>query len=77
EVRDSILLEDIPPDQAIRVITKNPADILKLPHKGAIEAGRDADLVMLDPDDYQIDTVIALGRTMVEGGQAIVKGTFE
>lgn len=77
EVRDSILLEDIPLDQAIRVITKNPADILKLPHKGAIEAGRDADLVMLDPDDYQIDTVIALGRTMVEGGQAIVKGTFE
>ncbi|MGD6844269.1 beta-aspartyl-peptidase [Bacillus infantis] len=77
EVRDSILLEDIPLDQAIRVITKNPADILKLPHKGSIEAGRDADLVILYPDNYQIDIVIAMGRTMVEGGKAIVKGTFE
>jgi len=68
--------EDIPLETAIRVITENPAAILKLRTKGRIEVGRDADLVLLDRS-FRIDTVIALGKVMVENGEAIVKGTFE
>jgi beta-aspartyl-dipeptidase (metallo-type) len=77
EVRDSILEEGIPVETAIQVITSSPANILKLEQKGYIEEGKDADLVFLTKKDYQIDTVIALGKVMVENGEAVVKGTFE
>lgn len=77
EVRDSIQKEQVPMELALRVITQNPAEILKLKQKGMIEAGRDADLVLLRKDDLAIDTVLALGQVMVEKGEAIVKGTFE
>ncbi|TDL31321.1 beta-aspartyl-peptidase [Jeotgalibacillus sp. S-D1] len=77
EVRDAIVEEGVDIEDAIRVITKNPAAILKLNQKGVIEEGKDADLVLLHKDTYEIDTVIALGQVMVKNGEAVVKGTFE
>ncbi|KKK38640.1 isoaspartyl dipeptidase [Mesobacillus campisalis] len=75
-VKEAILEESIPLETAIRVITQNPAAILKLKQKGVIEEGKDADIVLLDRD-YEVDTVFAMGQLMVEGKRAIVKGTFE
>jgi beta-aspartyl-dipeptidase (metallo-type) len=77
EVRDAIQQEGVSISKALRVITQNPAAILKLHQKGRIEAGKDADLVLLNKDDLTIKTVIALGKLMVEDGVAVVKGTFE
>jgi beta-aspartyl-dipeptidase (metallo-type) len=77
EVKDAIINENISLEMAIRVITENPAQILKLKQKGRISEGKDADLVFLNKSDYEIDTVIAMGQVMVENKQAIVKGTFE
>lgn len=77
EVRDAVLDEGIPLEFAIRVITQNPAAILKLKQKGKVSVGKDADLVILNKTDLQIDTVMALGNVMVEGGKAVIKGTFE
>jgi beta-aspartyl-dipeptidase (metallo-type) len=77
EVRDAIQQEGVSISKALRVITQNPAAILKLHQKGRIVAGKDADLVLLNKDDLTIKTVIALGKLMVEDGVAVVKGTFE
>lgn len=77
EVRDAIQQEGVSVSKALRVITQNPAAILKLHQKGRIETGKDADLVLLNKDDLTIKTVIALGKLMVEDGVAVVKGTFE
>ncbi|WP_409294839.1 beta-aspartyl-peptidase [Peribacillus sp. SCS-26] len=77
EVRDAVLDEGIALETAIKVITENPAAILKLKKKGRIEKGRDADLVILEKGSLEIDLVAALGRIMVREGKAIVKGTFE
>jgi beta-aspartyl-dipeptidase (metallo-type) len=77
EVRDAIIEEQVEIEKALRVITANPAKILKLKNKGNIEEGRDADFVLLDKETIEIDTVIALGQVMIEGGNIIVKGTFE
>lgn len=77
EVRDAIIIEDIGMHDAIRVITSNPADILKLSTKGYIEEGRDGDLVILDKDDFNINTVIAMGRIMIKDKGVVVKGAFE
>ncbi|MBT2685407.1 beta-aspartyl-peptidase [Bacillus sp. ISL-37] len=75
-VKDAVLNEGIPLETAIRVITANPAAILKLKQKGRIEAGHDADIVLLD-DNFDIDTVIAMGKVMVENRVLLVSGTFE
>ncbi|HEY4552674.1 MAG TPA: beta-aspartyl-peptidase [Bacillaceae bacterium] len=77
EVRDAILKEGIPAGVALKVITENPAAILKLEQKGQVAEGKDADLVLLDAKTLEIDTVIAMGRVMVENGRTVVKGTFE
>ena len=77
EVRDSILLEKVDITQALRPATINPADLLKLDRKGRIAPGKDADLVLVDENLLQIDTVIAMGQIMVQGGAPMKKGTFE
>lgn len=77
EVKDAILKENVTIEDALRVITQNPATILKLYRKGMIEEGKDADIVLLNKTTLEIETVIALGKVMVENGQAVIKGTFE
>ncbi|TCN28004.1 beta-aspartyl-dipeptidase (metallo-type) [Mesobacillus foraminis] len=77
EVRDSVLDEKIPLEVALRVITQNPAAILKLKNKGSIEPGKDADFVFLNKDTLEVDTVFAMGKMMTQNGKAVVKGTFE
>ncbi|WP_129688907.1 beta-aspartyl-peptidase [Gottfriedia acidiceleris] len=77
EVREAVIDEGIPLEIAVQVITSNPAQVLKLTHKGNIKPGNDADIVLLNQETLEIETVFALGRKMVENGTPIVKGTFE
>lgn len=77
EVKYAIEKNNVPIDKAIRVITSNVAEILKLKDKGTIEVGKDADLVMVCKDSLDIDMVFAKGKKMVENKEAIIKGTFE
>ena len=76
EVRECVSKAGIPLEIAIKAITSNPARVLKLANKGHIAEGMDADLCILK-DDLAIDTVIAMGRVMVQDGEPIVKGAFE
>jgi dihydropyrimidinase len=39
------------PERAVDLLSTTPARLFGLPTKGAIEVGRDADLVLLDPDE--------------------------
>lgn len=77
EVRDAILKEKVDITQALRPVTTNPANLLKLENKGGIAPGKDADLVLVNQDTLQVDTVIAMGQLMVQGGAPVKKGTFE
>lgn len=77
EVRDAILKENIKVEDALRVITSNPAAALKLKNKGRISKGMDADLVILDAETLEIITVIAKGVVMIENKEIKVYGTFE
>ncbi|AOR22451.1 beta-aspartyl-peptidase [Clostridium taeniosporum] len=77
QVKESIKKYNTPIETAIKVITSNVADILKLYNKGRILAGKDADLVIVDEDSLDIDIVISNGIKMVEDGECIIRGTFE
>ena len=77
EVREAILQNEIPIEQALQVITSNPAAVLKLTSKGKIEAEKDADINLLDQETLTIDTVIAKGQVMMKNGTLLRKGTFE
>lgn len=77
EMRDAVLKDGVDLPKALKAVTSNPAALLKLPHKGRVAEGADADLVLADEKTLAIDLVMAKGVIMVSDGQALVKGTFE
>lgn len=48
EIKEAVLEDGLPLETAIKVATSNPATILKLPGKGFIKEGFDADILLLD-----------------------------
>lgn len=76
ELRDAVIVENIPLETALKVLTSNPAKILKLKQKGRIETGMDADILLLD-GELNIHSVFALGTRVVENGKLLKKGTYE
>jgi beta-aspartyl-dipeptidase (metallo-type) len=76
-VRAAVQQEGVALETALRVITSNPARILKLKAKGRLAPGLDADLVLLDPKDLYVRTVIARGRPLMKSGKLLAKGMFE
>ena len=76
-VRQAVQEEGIALETALRVITANPARILKLKAKGRLAPGLDADVVLLDPRDLEVRTVIAKGQLLMKAGKLLTKGMFE
>ena len=62
--------------QALPAFTSNPARLLRLPGKGRIEVGADADLVALEAGGTANDVLIA-GVVHVRAGEVQRRGIFE
>ncbi|AQS02853.1 beta-aspartyl-peptidase [Clostridium beijerinckii] len=77
EIKYAITEQNVPIEDAIKVVTSNVAAIMKLANKGAIESAKDADLVIVDEKSLDIEMVFANGKKMMENGEVIVKGFFE
>lgn len=75
ELMDAVHQEGVPMETALKVLTSNPADILKLNQKGRIAVGKDADLVFID--DQRIYHVMAMGKFMMKDASVLKKGTYE
>lgn len=76
ELRDAVFEEKLPLETALKVLTSNPARILKLKKKGNIVKGMDADVLLLSKD-LRINAVFALGQQVLENGVLLKKGTYE
>jgi beta-aspartyl-dipeptidase (metallo-type) len=63
-------------ERVLPAFTSNVAELWRLPRKGRLAAGGDADLVVLDERGRASD-VMARGRWHVRGGVAVLRGTFE
>jgi beta-aspartyl-dipeptidase (metallo-type) len=75
ELSDAVNQEKVPMETALKVLTSNPADILKLENKGRIAPGKDADLVLLNKGE--IYHVMAMGKFMMKAGKIVKKGRYE
>jgi beta-aspartyl-dipeptidase (metallo-type) len=62
-------------EEAIRLFSTNPASFYKLPHKGEIRSGMEADLLLLDRE-FNLTDSYARGCRIMERGTPVVKGTF-
>jgi beta-aspartyl-dipeptidase (metallo-type) len=76
ETLRDLLHGGLPLEDALPAFTSNPARLLRLPGKGTIETGADADFVALDATGGA-DTVIIRGIVHVQGGTPVRRGTFE
>ena len=76
ELRDTVKTENLPLEVALQTVTSNVAGVLKLPAKGHVEVGKDADLVLIDPE-FRILHLCAMGALMIRDGQLLRKGYYE
>lgn len=77
EVKRAIKEQNVPIEIAVKVITSNVADLLRLGNKGRIISRKDADFVLVDKEDLSITDVYAKGEALIEEGRIIKKGIFE
>jgi beta-aspartyl-dipeptidase (metallo-type) len=75
EMLDIVNQEGLPLETALKVITSNPARILKLSHKGKLFAGADADIIAID--NGKIVHVLARGQWMMKENTLLKKGSYE
>ena len=76
-VKGLVNYEKLPLEEAITLATCNPAKALGLEgKKGCLTPGADADILLLD-EQLNIDTTIALGRVLLQGGKMQVFCNFE
>lgn len=67
----------IPMEKALRVVSTNVADHLRLEGKGRIASGGDGDLLLLRQEDLSLHSVVAKGRILMREGSLLKKGLFE
>lgn len=75
-IKELIIKYKIPIEQAVKILTENPAKAMNLHNKGKIVEGKDADIIVLDKN-YNISSVIALGEFVVLNSKLIKKGKYE
>ena len=71
-----LLARGMPIAVALPAFTSNPARLLRLPRKGTIAVGADADFVALDATGAA-RTVIIRGEVHLRNGATVRRGTFE
>ena len=78
EVRDIVKNRVAPFEEALKMVTTNPARVLGIgDRKGRIEVGYDADIVIADSiDNLRVERVYSKGKSLVEKGKSLFQGHY-
>jgi beta-aspartyl-dipeptidase (metallo-type) len=76
QVRGLVVDHRHPLEMVLRLVTQNPATLLKLRRKGRLEEGCEADILVLEQDSLDIREVIARGHRMVVDGQLLLRERY-
>lgn len=76
EAFDALVHQGVTKEDAIAILTLNPASIYHLKGKGKIEVGYDADLLLMD-DALTIKSIFMNGKHAYQHGEYLMKGMFE
>ncbi|HYP28929.1 MAG TPA: amidohydrolase family protein [Blastocatellia bacterium] len=76
QVRACIVEHGFAIERVLPVVTRNTSEVLKLGSKGRLEAGKDADVLVLRKNAFEIKDVIVGGKHMVEDGRFIASERF-
>jgi len=66
-----------PLEDMLPLFTANTARVLKLSNKGRLDAGKDADVLILNKDSLELFRVFSRGRCLVKDGQMAEKSEQE
>jgi beta-aspartyl-dipeptidase (metallo-type) len=69
QIRACVLEYDFTLEEVLPLATANTARILRLPRKGRIEAGLDADVLVLSRDALEVVEVLAAGHRLIRDGR--------
>ena len=75
ETLRELLAANVPLETALPFVTSNPAALLRLPRKGQMTQGNDADLIVLD-EQHRPWHVLARGEFHVRDGAVVRYGPF-
>ncbi len=73
QVRACVLEHRFPLERVLPHVTANTAAVLRLPAKGNIAEGADADVLVLDADSLDLLEVVAGGRRLVKDRRPAVR----
>ena len=76
ETLQELLRDGMELEQVLPIFTRNPARVAGLAHKGQLNEGQEADLIILDEKD-RLSAVIARGQWMMREGKTLRRGPFE
>ena len=76
ETLGALLARGLPLERALPAFTSNVADLLRLPGKGRVAVGGDADLLVL-AEDGRVHHLLAGGVPHVRDGAVVRRGMFE
>ncbi|WP_438864546.1 beta-aspartyl-peptidase [Neptunicella sp.] len=76
-VKQAVTQYNVSLSDALSAATLSPANILGLTQKGRVCPGTDADLLIVNASNLNIESVYGKGKLLVEQGMPVCKGTFD
>jgi beta-aspartyl-dipeptidase (metallo-type) len=76
QIRHCVIEHKFSIEQVLACVTANTAQVLKLEQKGRLEAGKDADVLILDKKSLELREVICSGRRLFKDGAIAFKEAF-
>jgi beta-aspartyl-dipeptidase (metallo-type) len=76
QLRACVTEHGFPLEQVLPIVMRNTSEVLKLESKGRLEAGKDADVLVLRKGSFEIKDVIVRGKLMVKDERLITAEKF-